>query len=100
MSAAKLQQATNRLVPKTNAGQAAKAAPQAKGAKPGQVSTGRPSSGSSGSGGGFAESDYTLRTYWPAVTYTSSDGLFTVEVQPIKSINLGGSSEMTFKQPV
>lgn len=99
MSAAKLQQAASRLVVSTGAAKA-RSAPQAKGAKAGAVSTGRPSSGGSGSGSSLAESDFTLRQFWPTVNFSSSDGLFTVQVQPIKSINLGGSKVMTFKQPV
>lgn len=99
MSAAKLQQAASRLVVATGAAKA-RTVPQAKGAKAGAVSTGRPSSGGTGSGSSLAESDFTLRQYWPTVNFSSSDGLFTVQVQPIKSINLGGSKVLTFKQPV
>lgn len=69
----------------------------AKGAKPGPVGKGVPGSGGNGAVA-FEESDYSLRQYWPAVTLTSSDGLMTIEVQPIKSIALVAGLA-TFKAP-
>ncbi len=43
-----------------------------------------------GSGGSIAsplsEADYTARNYWAAQTITSTDGLLTWEVEPIKKI--------------
>jgi len=69
------------------------------GAKPGGVGTGRPSAASAGGGGAFVESDYALREYWPATTITTSDGLFTLEIKPIKKIALEGGGAAEFKQP-
>lgn len=71
----------------------------AKGAKPGGVSTGYPASSKAGAGGGFDESEFDQREYWPAVTLTSSDGIITFQIEPIKVIKLVGGGKATFKQP-
>lgn len=74
------------------------------GARPGGVAVGRPGAGTGGQGqavGAFTETDYTLRQYWPErVTATSSDGLFVLLDQPIKSIDLEQGGPATFKEPV
>lgn len=70
-----------------------------KGARPGAVSTGRPASARN-SAQDLAESDYAQREYWSAVTLTSTDGIFTLQVQPIKKIALEDGAVFTFKQPV
>lgn len=67
------------------------------GRKPGQVSTGRPASASSGTA--FEEMDYLQREYWPAQSVTSSDGLFVIELEPIKSILLVGNNRARFQEP-
>ncbi len=98
MSGADLRDAGRRLTGDGRAFQALKPAP-GKGGKPGTVSTGRPASGG-GQTTGFAESDYTQRQYWPAVTLTSTDGIFTLQVEPIKQLSLDSGAVFTFKQPV
>ncbi|THF60899.1 hypothetical protein [Pseudothauera rhizosphaerae] len=53
-----------------------------------------------GSGGGaFEEDDASQREYWPVRTITSSDGLFVLEVEPLKSILLKDGSRATFGDP-
>lgn len=78
--------------------------PPGKGERPPSRGKGLPAAaGASNSGGGsvvFAESDYSLRQYWPARTISSSDGIFSIEVEPIKQIALEGSDVATFKEPV
>lgn len=58
------------------------------GRRPGETSTGRPSttSGSGTGGGSFKESDYTLREYHPMVVKHTSDGVFSFEIEPIKKV--------------
>lgn len=71
------------------------------GGRPGGVSTGRPA-GAAGMGAGqivFAESDAALREYWPKQTYTSSDGLFVIEAEPVKLIYMEDGSVASFKEP-
>lgn len=71
------------------------------GARVGLVATGR-GSVSTGGGGSVAleEDDYTQREYWTTVNKTSTDGLLTIQIKPIKSILLTDGSRATFKQPV
>lgn len=71
-----------------------------KGARPGEVSTGRPSSGGSAQPLTLAESDFTLREYWPAVEVESTDGIFTLEIEPIRQVTLEGGGAITFREPV
>lgn len=67
------------------------------GRKPGQVSTGRPASASSGTA--FEEMDYNSREYYSPRAVTSSDGLFVIELEPIKSMLLVGNNRATFREP-
>lgn len=66
------------------------------GAKPGNVSTGRPASGKSAT---LEESDAALRTYFATRTLTSSDGLFSIEWAPIQTISLVSGGVFEFKEP-
>lgn len=71
-----------------------------KGRRPGEVATGRPSTSASNStGGGFKESDYALREYHAAVVKSTSDGVFTFQVEPIKSVTLVGGGKAEFEPP-
>lgn len=72
--------------------------PEAKGARPGTVGTGVPASAGEG-GATIEEEDASLRTYWPAKTLTSTDGLFTLQVEPIKSLRLRSGDDATFDNP-
>lgn len=94
-----LQKAINKLV-EIRPGWKEFVPPPAKGAKEAVVGKGVPGGGGKSAGGGFDESDYTLRQYWPAVNLASSDGIFVVAVEPIKSIALTGNAQATFKEPV
>lgn len=71
----------------------------ARGARAGAISTGRPSSTGAGTSGAFVETDASQRQYWSARTLTSSDGLFTIEVQPIRSILLNTGERAQFADP-
>ena len=99
MSAAGLQQAAKRLTSDAKGFAPVKPLP-GKGARPGEKSTGRPSAGGAASANTLQELDFAAREYWPAVQLTSSDGIFTFSVQPIKSIGLVGGGVFLFKQPV
>lgn len=52
-----------------------------------------------GGGSAFAEADASKREYWAARTLTTTDGLFTFEVEPIKSILLVSGDRATFADP-
>ena len=71
----------------------------AAGARPGTVTTGRPSTTSSTSSSPFAEKDYAQREHYADRALTSSDGVFTLVWSPIKSILLEGNVRATFKEP-
>ncbi|WP_068634723.1 hypothetical protein [Thauera butanivorans] len=73
--------------------------PEAKGARPAAVGTGVPADGGAQGGGVFDEADAALRTYYPARTLTSTDGLFTFRIEPIKSLRLTSGHNATFKDP-
>lgn len=97
MSASELKKAVDKLLLKERGWKAA-TAPPAVGPRPGAVSTGRPSS-SSPVGLAFAEKDAAQREYYDARTLASSDGVFQISWQPIKSILLEGNVRATFKDP-
>lgn len=101
MSASGLQQAAKRLTAKSKGFEPVKTVPN-KGARPGERSTGRPSASTGQTAtatGSFEESDFALRTYWGPAVLTSSDGIFTIEVEPIKSIALTGGGVFNFQAP-
>lgn len=70
------------------------------GARAGAVATGRPAGGAGTQGVLFEEADFLQREYWAAQTFASSDGLFTLQVEPIRSILLTGGQRMRFSEPV
>lgn len=99
-SASELDKAIEKLTQREKGWAQFKAAPSV-GARPGTVTTGRPSSTGGTGGGAFAESDYTAREYWPERELArTTDGLFVFLGQPIKSIALEGGGTATFKEPV
>ncbi|HQU89243.1 MAG TPA: hypothetical protein PK620_13040 [Denitromonas sp.] len=69
------------------------------GARPGGISVGRQQASQAVGGAGFDEADYAQREYWPTVNRTSTDGIFTIQERPIKSILLLSGGRATFKQP-
>ncbi len=95
--ASELDKAVEKLTRRENGWAQFKRAP-AVGGRPGAVTTGRPSSSTQQSSA-FVEKDAALREYWPAVTLLSSDGLFSIEIEPIKKIILADDSAAEFKQP-
>lgn len=98
MSGASLQDAARRLVSEKPGWKPAKPAPT-KGARPGETATGRPSSAQAATAATFEESDFSLRQYWDPVTLTSSDGIFSFEVEPIRQIALVGEGTFSFEEP-
>lgn len=65
-------------------------------AVPGGIARGTP--GGSGQSA-FIEDDYDDREYYPAQTVRTSDGLFAIEIEPIKSILLTSGDRAQFKSP-
>lgn len=98
MSASDLRDVTRRLVGAGGAASEALKPAPVKGAKPGGVATGRPSSGGAGNGA-MVETAFEDREYWGSVDFTSSDGLFTIQVDPIKKVVLEGGRSIEFKEP-
>jgi hypothetical protein len=74
--------------------------PENKGARPAAVGTGLPATSEQQRGGAFEEEDAALRTYYPVKTLTSTDGLFTLQIEPIKSIRLSSGDDAKFAEPV
>ncbi|WP_341928785.1 hypothetical protein [Methyloversatilis discipulorum] len=70
----------------------------AKGAKPPAVARAKAQS-SGGGGGDLSELSATSRTYWPAQTIVSSDGIFSVQIDPIKSVTLTDGRKINFAEP-
>lgn len=99
--ASELEKAIDKLMMREKGWKRYKPAP-AVGARPGAVTTGRPSGASSvsGSASAFAEKDYLQREYYAARPLVSSDGIFTIMWQPIKSVLLEDGSRATFREPV
>ena len=73
--------------------------PPAVGARPGTTTTGRPSASTTKTTAALIETDAALREYWPVRTLLSSDGLFSIEVRPIKKIVLEGDATAEFQNP-
>lgn len=69
------------------------------GGRPGAVSTGRGVGGASAGALSLVESDATLREYHAARTLTTSDGIFSIEWEPIKKVMLVGGGSMQFQDP-
>lgn len=99
MTAKVLQEAARRLVSPKAGFEPVKQAP-AKGARPGERTTGRPSSAAnSNPAGSLVESDASLREYFAATSLASTDGIFTIEVSRIKKVYLEGGAVLEFKNP-
>lgn len=94
-----LQDAIDRLIKREPGWEKFKRPPD-KGGRPGAVATGRPSAtGGSGQQVTLEELDASLREYWGAKILTSSDGLFTIEVEPLKKLRLKDGSDFLFAEP-
>lgn len=71
--------------------------PPEKGAKPGGKGVGRPASGTAALE--LVEEDASTRQYYAPVTLRTSDGLLTIEVEPIRQISLRGNITFRFAEP-
>lgn len=98
MAKSELQKAVEKLILKGPGWVPAPAKPNV-GPRPGTVSTGRPASAVTRSGFAFEEKDADKREYYAARMLSSSDGVFQISWQPIKSILLEGGGRATFKDP-
>lgn len=82
-------------------------APQPRGVAPKAISAARLPGGASSSAGGvkspWIEHAYAERTFWPTQTVNSSDGVFTLQIQPVRRVRLRdpGDAEIAieFKAP-
>lgn len=100
MSARDIQTAVRRLVGGDQGYKSLDPVPSV-GAQPGGVSVGHPGSAGGGSEPvALAEDDYLQREYWTTVTRTTSDGLFSWEEKPIKSILLETGERIRFAEPM
>ena len=100
MSARELQSALRRIVGTDEGYQPLESEPEV-GPQPGGVGVGHPgSAGEASALLAFEEADYTEREYWPTITMSTGDGLFTWEEMPIRSILLVGGSRARFAEPV
>ena len=72
-------------------------APQGK--KPVVVGKGRTPASTSGSGSNLVEGAFSARTYWTTRTVISSDGLFAMEVKPVKKITFQTGATLTLAEP-
>lgn len=71
--------------------------PPAKGPRPGGKGVGRPASGAAALE--LVEEDASTRQYYAPVTLRTSDGLLTIEVEPIKQMDLRGGISFQFAEP-
>jgi hypothetical protein len=70
------------------------------GAKPPAVGRAKAAAGSGvGGSGDLTESSADSRTYWDTQTIVSSDGIFTFEIDPIKSVSLIDGRKINFAEP-
>lgn len=60
---------------------------------------GKGKAGAGGSSGEMVEASYGDRTYWDDRTYTTSDGVFTFIVKPIKKVTFTSGHSITFAEP-
>lgn len=71
----------------------------AQGKKPAVVGKGAPAATAAGSDGSFVETAFADRTYWPDETVSSTDGVFTLILKPIKKVSLQGGGSIQFADP-
>ena len=72
-------------------------APQ--GAKPAVVGKGRTPAASGGGGGDQIEASHAARTYWTTISVPSSDGLFVLEVDPVRKITFQSGATLELANP-
>jgi hypothetical protein len=69
------------------------------GAKPPAVGKSKSGGGKSTGGGDLTEINASERTYWPSQTIVSSDGIFSIQIDPIKSVTLADGRKINFAEP-
>lgn len=72
------------------------------GTRPGEIAIGRPSSAASTAGARgveLVEEDASTRQYHAPHVLRSSDGIITIEVEPIQQVNLRGGGALVFAAP-
>ena len=69
------------------------------GKKPAVVGKGRTPASTSGAGSDLVEGAFSARTYWDTRTVISSDGLFAMEVKPVKKITFQTGATLTLAEP-
>lgn len=94
--ASELQKAVDRLLKKEPGWRKATQPPQ-QGPRPGGKGVGRPASGAAALE--LVEEDASTRQYYAPVTLRTSDGLLTIEVEPIKQIDLRGNIPFRLAEP-
>ena len=95
--ASELQKAVDRLLKKEPGWRKATQPPQ-QGPRPGGKGVGRPASGAAALE--LVEEDASTRQYYDTpVVLRTSDGLFTIEVLPIKQVNLRGGTQLRLAEP-
>lgn len=72
-------------------------APQ--GAKPAVVGKGRTPAASGGGGGDQIEASHAARTYWTTISVPSSDGLFVLEIDPVRKITFQSGATLELANP-
>mgnify|MGYP000894229530 CR=1 FL=1 len=95
-SASELQKAVDKLLLREPGWRKA-TQPPAMGPRPGGVGVGRPASGTTALE--LIEEDASTRQYYAPVVLRTSDGLFTIEVEPIRQISLRGNIPFRFAEP-
>ena len=81
--ASELDKAVDKLINREKGWAEFKRAP-AVGARPGAVTSGRPSA--TGSSGDLVEPDYDARVWWPEYTVETTDGMFAYVFQDVREI--------------
>ena len=71
----------------------------AQGKKPVVVGKGRTPASSGSGGANLVEAAFSGRTYWATRTVISSDGLFAMEVKPVKKITFQTGATITLAEP-
>lgn len=79
-------------------------AAQSKSAIPARTGTAQPGGSATGSiASPLTEANYAARTWWPDQTITSSDGIFTIKLKPIKKVSFTDANdalvELIFAEP-
>lgn len=69
------------------------------GKKPAVVGRGRTPASSGGSGANQIEAAFSARTYWTTRNVVSSDGLFVMEVKPVRKVTFQSGATLELADP-